>query len=92
MIDTDQENVSDEPTIVEVRFEKNGCIVPLSLQWRGQRQPVASLARTWNTGQGKDATRHFLVMTAGGRLFELHLQVSTLCWRVIRLGAAQNVA
>lgn len=44
-----------------------GMISPLSFTWRRRNYTITSWGRRWQVPEGE----HFLVMTAGGRMFEL---------------------
>lgn len=74
----------DTAVEVEARFEKPGHPIPLAFQWRGRLLPVASIGRTWSTGQGKKIIHHYLVSTPGEAVFELTFEPATMRWRVVR--------
>ncbi len=70
-------SVSEE-TVVEARFSVTGEISPHSFTWRGSILSVEGVGRRWREGD----ERCFVVLAAGGRLFELRLDERTLCWQV----------
>ena len=77
------------PTSVEARFDEDGGLTPLAFQWQGQRLTVASWGRTWTTGEGGERRQHFLVMTAGERMFELVFAPDIRRWWMARAGSRE---
>lgn len=77
-----------EPTEVEARFGADGKIMVLSFNWKGRRLPVTGAGRQWN---GEDGL-HFLVMTAGERVFELVYHATTGVWNVAKALGDRAVA
>ena len=70
----------NEPTEVEARFGADGAVTLLSFTWQGRTLRVTSLGRQWMERE----VRHFLVMVAGDRIFELGYSPPTGQWHVIR--------
>jgi nicotinamide-nucleotide amidase len=77
---------------VDARFEKPGHPVPLAFKWQGQWLLVASVGRTWSTGQGEKLVHHYMVSTPGEAVFELTFEPATMRWRVVRGGTKHMVA
>lgn len=69
-----------EPIAVEARFEADGTIRPKAFLWQGRRYRIASLGRQWED----EDERHFLVMTADNRVYELAFLLQQAAWRLIR--------
>lgn len=69
----------NEPTEVEVRFGAEGLVTLLSFTWQGRAQRVTSMGRQWVEGE----VRHFLVMIAGDRIFELTYHPTLGQWRIV---------
>lgn len=72
--------MSGEPTAVEAAFTVEGEITPRRFDWQGTSLTVEAVGRRW-TEAGQ---RCFNVMALGGRLFELRLDLDTLCWSISR--------
>ncbi len=70
----------NEPVDVEAQFSADDRIRPMMFVWRGQRHQVASLGRQWET----NGERHFLVMTADERVYELVYLIEKAGWRLRR--------
>ena len=77
-----------DPVEVEARFGADGKITVLSLTWRGRTLPVTSMGREWDAGDG----HHFLVMTAGERIFELVFHSTSGVWNVVKAPEMRAVA
>jgi PncC family amidohydrolase len=69
---------------VDARFDTHGHPTPVAFQWQGQWLQVASLGRTWSTGQGTKVIHHYMVSVPGEAVFELSFEPATLRWRVVR--------
>jgi nicotinamide-nucleotide amidase len=65
---------------VEARLDPDGSLRPIAFEWRGQRYQIESLGRQW---QEVDS-HHFLVMTAGDRVFELAYLSGENQWQLRR--------
>jgi hypothetical protein len=70
-----------ELTEVEARFGADGKITVLSFTWQGRRLPVTGAGREWDADDG----HHFLVMTAGERVFELVYESAGGVWRAAQV-------
>jgi hypothetical protein len=70
--------LAGEPTVVETRVEADGASHPQAFSWQGRRWQVESLGRRWQEG-GED---HYLVMAAGGQVFELTRSPNLGTWRL----------
>lgn len=73
-------SLMDTPVAVEARFDVDGTITPLVLEWQGQRLPISDVGRSWATADGQ--LRHWLVMIAARGTCELCLDTSALRWWV----------
>ena len=67
-----------EAVAVEAYFSMAGEITPRRFTWRGGTLVVEGAGRRWREG----SDRCFVVLAAGGRLFDVRLDGETLCWRV----------
>lgn len=63
---------------VEAAFEPDGTIRPLAFVWKGRPMKVTDRGRQWRS----DDIRHFLVMTAANRIWELRFESTTLRWTI----------
>jgi hypothetical protein len=75
-------NFTDIPVAVEARFDADGTITPLALEWQGRGLPISDVGRSWATADGQ--LRCWLVMIAARGTFELCLNTTTLRWRITR--------
>lgn len=69
-----------EPIAVEVRFEADGTLRPLTFEWKDNRYIVASQGRQWEV----DGIQYFLVMTTGEQVYELAYLLNENLWRLSR--------
>jgi len=76
------------PTSVAAHFDDEGEITPRRFTWAGTTLTVERVGRRWR----EQETRCFLVMVAGGTVYELRLDEHTLRWRVDRVGGKPFVA
>jgi len=70
----------DEPIVVQARFDHEGKVQPVSFVWRSHTRYIADLGRQWLDETGEAPVRCFLVRTACGDTFELHLELPALRW------------
>jgi len=75
-------NFTEIPVAVEARFDADGTITPLALEWQGQRLLISDVGRSWATADGQ--FHHWLVMTVPHGTFELCLNTATLRWQITR--------
>lgn len=68
------------PTAVQAEFSVDGEIEPQQFEWRGVFVMIEGLGRCWTEAD----ERCFNVVAMGGRLFELRLDLETMCWSVAR--------
>ena len=68
----------EEVIQVEVQVDVKGRARPAAFTWRGGRQVITSIGRTWRSGD----QRHYLVMAARDRVYEL--AETPEGWRLIR--------
>ncbi len=73
---------TDTPVAVEARFDADGTITPLALEWQGQRLTIGDVGRSWTAADGQ--LHYWLVMLAARGTFELCLDTVTLRWRITR--------
>lgn len=74
----------NEPTEVQARFGADGAMTVVTLTWRGHTLRVTSMGRQWVAGE----RRHFLVMVAMDRIFELTYHLASGQWHIV--GAPQQ--
>jgi len=70
----------DEPVTVQARFDPEGRVHPVAFVWRDRTCHIADRGRQWLDETGEKPVRCFLVRTACGDTFELHLELSALRW------------
>jgi len=70
--------MSGKATAVEATFTRDGEVNPRRFQWHGTWLVVEGLGRRWE----EDGQRCFNVVATGDHLFELRLDLETLCWSV----------
>ena len=77
-----------ELDLVEVtaRFDRDGKVIPLRFNWKGQDFPVEGAGRRWKAEDGL----HILVMAAGERVFELLFDPAQLRWFIKPVGPLSN--
>jgi len=73
---------------VEAKLSFDGSIRPLAFMWQGRSMRVMSWGRQWE----KEGRRHFLVMTAGDRVWELRFVPATMTWSIHSKSEARRVA
>jgi hypothetical protein len=73
---------------VLARFDAQGKVTPLRFSWQGQEFEIESTGRRWQAEDGL----HILVMTPGGRMFELLLLASEFRWYLSRVGQDRMLA
>ena len=73
---------------VEAKLSFDGSIRPLAFMWRGRSMKVMSWGRQWE----KQGRRHFLVMTARDRVWELRFMPATMTWSVHEKSNTRRVA
>ncbi len=76
--------MSDSIT-VEARLEGDGGVTPVSVVWRGRRQTVADVGRTWSETRDGIPYRHVLVMLPNSDRLELALNQHTLDWELVQV-------
>jgi hypothetical protein len=69
-----------EPISVEAGVDGRGQVQPKAFVWDGQRHEVEDIGRRWLEGDWV----HVLVMTAGGRTWELAYSHAEAAWRLFR--------
>jgi hypothetical protein len=77
-----------QPVEVTARFGPDGKIIPLRFRWQGGLYPVESTGRRWQVEDGY----HILVMTAGGRMFELLFIAQENRWYLAQAGGIRMPA
>lgn len=78
----------DEPIEVDVHISAQGEVRPTSFTWRKRTFIITGLGRASTKGD----ERHFLVMTAGDRIFELRWHVPANRWFLARASEGHPVA
>lgn len=73
---------------VEATLSFDGSIRPLAFMWQGRSMKVISSGRQWE----KEGRRHFLVMTAGDRVWELRFVPATMAWSIHAKSDTRRVA
>ena len=73
---------------VTVHFDANGKATPLRFTWKGSVYEVESAGRRWQAEDGQ----HILVMTPGGRIFELLYALNENRWYLRRTSPSHLVA
>lgn len=63
---------------VEIVFQPDGRMRPVSFAWQGRTLKVTSWGRQWE----KEGVRHFLVMTTGDRVWELRFVSANGYWSI----------
>jgi hypothetical protein len=67
---------------VLARFDESGNVQPLRFTWQGVEYPVEASGRRWKD----EAGLHILVMSAGGRVFELLWSADQAVWSLRQIG------
>ena len=69
---------------VEAKMLLDGSIRPLGFVWKGRSMKITSWGRQWekNEASPSGGSRHFLVMTAGDRVWELRFTPANLHWSI----------
>ncbi len=80
-----------DPIEVEARLEK-GNITPVSVTWRGRRQTVADVGRSWVETRDGVPYRHVLVMLPNADRLELALNQHTLTWELVQTWTSSATA
>jgi len=73
-----------KPIQVRAYFEPKRPPLPLAFKVQGQWLDVASVGRTWSTGEGREAIHHYTVDTASGAIFELAFDPEQMRWLLVR--------
>ncbi len=73
---------------VLARFDAQGKVTPLRFNWQGQEFEIESTGRRWRAEDGL----HILVMTPGGRMFELLFSTDEFRWVLSRIGQDRMLA
>lgn len=74
-----------EPVQVEFYVDADGKVTPRSFFWHGRTHPIDSIGRRWQDEQGQ----HYLVMIAGGRVFELLFVSENMQWILRQSGRSR---
>ena len=74
-----------EPVQVDFHVDVDGQATPKGFFWRGRMYPVDSIGRQWQDERGQ----HYLVMVAGGKVFELLFVCEEMQWYLRQSGRSR---
>ena len=61
---------------------RSGCVLPCRFRWNGRVYRVARVSSSWESRDGVYRNLHYMLNTMSGDAYEIHLDTSSMSWRL----------